>query len=119
MHESEPAQAGASVHGAESAGANAGALPSAGASSTATAGFSAVGGMRCWAMVLPSHREIIAAHCLPHLRVAEATDPEAARGVLIGLARAMGPFGPAMALVLARGLASPREQLRDEAIDAV
>lgn len=77
-------------------------------------------------MVLPSHRELIAAHCLPHLADGGAAhiadgEPAAARqgdGILLGLANAAGPFGPAMALALARGLASAHASQRDEAVRA-
>jgi hypothetical protein len=70
--------------------------------------------MRCWPMVLPSHRDIVAAHCLPHL---------GGRGhageVLVELARADGPFGPAMAVALARGLVSARVAERETATAAL
>jgi len=70
--------------------------------------------MRCWPMVLPSHRDIVAAHCVPHLgRSARAGE------VLLALARAEGPFGPAMAVALARGLVSARAAEREAATEAL
>ncbi|GIF22119.1 hypothetical protein BJ973_002445 [Actinoplanes tereljensis] len=73
--------------------------------------------MRCWPAVLPRHREVIAAHCVPHL--ADAHDGLDAAETLLGLAKAAGPFGPAMALALAHGLVSPDERLRKTAVEAV
>ncbi|GIM96578.1 hypothetical protein [Paractinoplanes toevensis] len=70
--------------------------------------------MRCWPMVLPRHREVIAAHCL----AAAHHGPDAAE-TLSALARADGPFGPAMALALAHGLTSPQDRRREAAVDAV
>jgi hypothetical protein len=76
--------------------------------------------LRCWPMVLPSHRELIAAHCLPHLADdAAAASARHRDGILLGLAKAGGPFGPAMALALARGLASAHAAQRDEAVRAI
>ena len=70
--------------------------------------------MRCWPMVLPSHRDIVAAHCVPHLgRAVRAGE------VLLALARAEGPFGPAMAVALARGLVSARAAEREAATEAL
>ena len=51
----------------------------------------------CWPMVLPSHRELVAAHLL-------TSAPGAGAGTLTALARITGPFGPATALALAHGL---------------
>jgi len=65
-------------------------------------------------MVLPSHRDIVAAHCVPHLgRAVRAGE------VLLALARAEGPFGPAMAVALARGLVSARAAEREAATEAL
>jgi hypothetical protein len=65
----------------------------------------------CWPMLLPGHREIIAAHLQPYLGHRAAND------VLPALARSGGPFGPAMALCLAYGLADRRD--RRPAVDAL
>ena len=77
--------------------------------------------LRCWPWVLPSHRDVIAAHCLPYLAPgAWAADlPDTAGAVLPALARAAGPFGPAMAMLLACGLTAPPERQRVAAVDAV
>jgi hypothetical protein len=68
----------------------------------------------CWPMILPRHREVVAAHCL-----AVAQDDLAAAETLPALARAAGPFGPAMALALARGLISGPDRPRAAAVEAV
>ncbi|MGX6606815.1 hypothetical protein ACWKSP_32515 [Micromonosporaceae bacterium Da 78-11] len=67
----------------------------------------------CWPMVLPSHREIVAAHLHPYLVAGHGLS------VLPALARSSGPFGPAMALALAYGLPARRPQDRLAAVDAV
>jgi hypothetical protein len=71
--------------------------------------------MRCWPMVLPHHRDVVAAHCVPFAIAEERS----LAGIYGGLARSSGAFGPAMALVLARGLVSRAEDLRTSAADAV
>jgi hypothetical protein len=68
-------------------------------------------------MVLPGHREIIAAHCLPFVLAAD--DAGSGFEIVRGLARSAGPVGPAMALALAHGLAAVREPDRLAAVDAV
>ncbi|MEU4423384.1 DUF6493 family protein [Actinoplanes sp. NPDC024001] len=74
--------------------------------------------MAAWPMMLPSHREIVAAHAQPLLTaVADGTN----RGeveILPVLARTDGPFGPAMALCLAYGLTAGRPGYRITATDA-
>ncbi|MET0424267.1 MAG: hypothetical protein ABW046_10345 [Actinoplanes sp.] len=55
-----------------------------------------------WPMVLPSHREIIAAHLLPAASGAAAVLPD--------LARCTGPFGPAMALLLAETMIAGQDR---------
>ncbi|MFI6071492.1 hypothetical protein ACIA5C_07865 [Actinoplanes sp. NPDC051343] len=72
-----------------------------------------------WPMVLPGHREIVAAHVQPFLVPAADQDHHGGTGVLPALARAGGPFGPAMALCLAYGLAARYEQDRRPAVDAL
>ena len=79
-------------------------------------GLPAVGG---WPMVLPGHREIVAAHVQPFLAPAADQDQHGGTDVLPALARASGPFGPAMALCLAYGLAARYEQDRRPAVDAL
>lgn len=65
----------------------------------------------CWPMLLPGHREIIAARLQPYL------GHRAANELLPALARSGGPFGPAMALCLAHGLTDRRD--RRPAVDAL
>ncbi|MEU4626446.1 hypothetical protein AB0G04_41510 [Actinoplanes sp. NPDC023801] len=72
-----------------------------------------------WPMVLPSHREIAAAHIQP--RLIEATEGKGAAGeigVLPALAACDGPFGTAMALCLAYGASATRPDGRVAASDA-
>ncbi|MFC3743831.1 DUF6493 family protein [Paractinoplanes deccanensis] len=66
-----------------------------------------------WATVLPSHREITAAHLL------HCPSEERSAGMVSALARSAGPFGPAMALVLARGLTAAEAGCRHDAATAV
>jgi hypothetical protein len=75
--------------------------------------------MAGWPMVLPGHREIVAAHVLPFLAPAADQDHHGGTGVLPALARAGGPFGPAMALCLAYGLAARYPRDRRPAVDAL
>lgn len=76
------------------------------------------GGAASWPMVLPNHREIIAAHLQPHLATAIADQRGGACAVLPVLARSGGPFGPAIALCLAHGLTAARPADRVAAVDA-
>jgi hypothetical protein len=74
--------------------------------------------MACWPMILPAHRDVIAAHLVPHLfdRVAGG------RGVTValpGLAAAEGPAGPGMHLALGYGLAARDQAGRAAAADAL
>lgn len=75
--------------------------------------------MACWPMVLPGHREIIAAHVQPFLAPAADQGHSGGLDVLPALARSCGPFGPAMALCLAYGLAARRERDRLAVADAL
>jgi hypothetical protein len=71
-----------------------------------------------WPSVLPSHREVAAAHLLPHLP--EWTDSQYGQGAtLLALAEADGPAGPATATALAYGLAARHQQERSGAVDAL
>ena len=71
-----------------------------------------------WPSVLPSHREVIAAHMLPTM--ADATEYATEMGaVLIGLAEADGPAGDALATVLAYRLAAHSAEERSVAVDAL
>ncbi|GIE35844.1 hypothetical protein Ait01nite_088890 [Actinoplanes italicus] len=72
-----------------------------------------------WPMILPSHREIAAAHIQPRLiEAAESRSGAAEMAVLPALAACDGPFGPAMALCLAYGLTATRPESRLAASDA-
>jgi hypothetical protein len=75
--------------------------------------------MAGWPMVLPGHREIVAAHVQPFLAPTADQDQHGGTDVLPALARTGGPFGPAMALCLAYGLAARYEPDRRPAIDAL
>lgn len=71
-----------------------------------------------WPAVLPSHRDVIAAHLVPHL----ALGTETGRGagvVLPMLAEADGPVGPGLALTLAYGLGATEQTDRSAAVDAL
>ena len=70
-------------------------------------------------MVLPGHREIVAAHCLPYVAAAAEQGADDGLAILGALARAAGPFGPAMALALAHGLTARRDADRVAAVDAI
>jgi hypothetical protein len=76
------------------------------------------GWQRCWPALLPSHRDVVAAHLQPWL----ANLPAGARGdgqVLPILAETDGPVGPGLTLAVAYGLGA-RDQLdRAAAVDAL
>jgi hypothetical protein len=75
--------------------------------------------MALWPSVTPSHREIAAAHIQPMIAGAADQDRSGGTETLPALARCSGPFGPAMALALAYGLAAKRERDRLPAVDAL
>ncbi|MBO2453260.1 hypothetical protein J4573_39625 [Actinomadura barringtoniae] len=71
-----------------------------------------------WPSLLPSHREVIAAHLL--LPLADRTESRDGQGaVLLALAEGEGPAGQAMATALALGLTAKRTEERAGATDAV
>ncbi|MEE6258736.1 DUF6493 family protein [Plantactinospora sonchi] len=72
-----------------------------------------------WPSVLPSHREVAAAHVQPYVAPSGDSDRNGGTEALPALARGDGPFGPAMALCLAYGLAARRDADRLRAVDAV
>jgi hypothetical protein len=78
----------------------------------------APGWVACWPMVLPAHRDVIAAHVVPLLlkRVGEGRD---AGAVLPALARADGPVGAGMHLALGYGLGARNHGDRAAAADAL
>ncbi|BCY08865.1 DUF6493 family protein [Actinoplanes sp. L3-i22] len=71
-----------------------------------------------WPMILPGHRELVAAHALPLLTMAADGDYANQLHVLPAVAAGNGPFGPAMALCLAYGLAAGRPAGRMVTVDA-
>jgi hypothetical protein len=75
-------------------------------------------GLAAWPWVLPSHREIVAAYVLPTVAPGGDEDSSDTTGVLPGLARCHGPFGPGLALALGYALAARRERDRLPAVDA-
>jgi len=78
----------------------------------------APGWVSCWPMVLPGHRDVIAAHLVPLLlkRVGEGRGGGA---VLPALAGADGPVGAGMHLALAYGLGARDQGDRAAAADAL
>ncbi|SEG07166.1 hypothetical protein SAMN04489712_103103 [Thermomonospora echinospora] len=71
-----------------------------------------------WPSLLPSHREVTAAHLMPYLP--EWVDGRHGQGAtLLALAEADGPAGPATATALAYGLAAQHQQERSGAVDAL
>lgn len=76
------------------------------------------GWLLCWPALLPSHRDVIAAHLQPRL----ANLPFGERGdgqVLPLLAQADGPMGPGMTIALAYGLGARDRLDRAAAVDAL
>ncbi|WP_326821032.1 hypothetical protein [Streptosporangium sp. NBC_01756] len=69
-----------------------------------------------WPSMFPSHREVAAAHLLPHLLHGEWDEPKVRVSHLHRLARLDGPPGVAVSLVLARLLGNPD---MPEAVDAL
>ena len=72
----------------------------------------------CWPALLPSHRDVIAAHLQPRLTQL----PRGARGdgqLLPALAEADGPVGPALMLGLANGLSARDPVDRAATVDAL
>jgi hypothetical protein len=71
------------------------------------------------AMVLPHHREVVAAWGLHRLAGIVDQEFRGAAALLPMLAEAAGPIGPAMTLVLAYGCGARHETDRGAAVDAV
>ncbi|MET0414730.1 MAG: DUF6493 family protein [Actinoplanes sp.] len=69
-------------------------------------------------MVLPHHREAVAAWALPSVAAAADEDAWGAAAILPLLADCAGPPGPAMSLALAYGLGARHEPDRAAAVDA-
>lgn len=71
-----------------------------------------------WPAVLPSHRDIAAAHLVP--RLAGTQDGGWGQGaIMLGLAEADGPAGSATGTLLAYALANRDEDERGKAVDAL
>ncbi|GAA2588168.1 DUF6493 family protein [Actinomadura fulvescens] len=71
-----------------------------------------------WPSLLPSHREVLAAHLLvPFADEVESRHGQG--GILLSLAEADGPVGPATATALALGLGSKRAEERSASVDAL
>jgi hypothetical protein len=75
--------------------------------------------MALWPAVLPSHRELAAAHIQPRLAPVGDGDVNGHTEVLPALARLSGPFGPALALALAYPLGARRDRDRLPVVDAL
>jgi len=76
------------------------------------------GWVSCWPMLLPSHRDVIAAHVAPYLLMLVGQS-RGAGTLLPALARADGPAGPGMHLALGYGLAARDRDDRAAAADAL
>jgi hypothetical protein len=68
--------------------------------------------------LLPSHRELVAAHMLPALAHAAVLDRSYGQS-LVFLADCTGPSGPAVALALAYGLSIKKVEIRASTVDAL
>lgn len=93
-------------------------LPAAGARERAYGYLPDDESITMWPMVLPGHRELVAAHTLPLLTMAADGNYANQLHVLPAVAAGNGPFGPAMALCLAYGLAAGRPAGRLVTVDA-
>lgn len=70
------------------------------------------------AMVLPHHREVVAAWALPYLACLADSDARGGASLLPLLAECSGPLGPAMSLSLAYALGARHESDRVAGVDA-
>ncbi|MGI5500481.1 DUF6493 family protein [Lentzea sp. CA-135723] len=74
--------------------------------------------MEWWPSLLPTQRDVVAAHLVPHLRARTAT--KGGDGPLLPmLAESHGPAGPAMHLALTYGLGAELVLNRAHAVDAI
>jgi hypothetical protein len=71
-----------------------------------------------WPSVLPTQREVVAAHLVPHLRARTASKGSDGP-ILPMLAEAHGPAGPAVHLALSYGLGAELVVNRAHAVDAI
>jgi hypothetical protein len=72
-----------------------------------------------WPAVLPSHREVAAAHLLRSISTCAESDVRGEARTLPLLVECTGPVGPAIALGIAYGLAAKHRQDTAAAIDAL
>jgi hypothetical protein len=72
----------------------------------------------CWPLVLPHHREVVAAHLLPALSRGRSTRSQGV-ATLVPLAEADGPVGVALRVALAYGLGAMHPDSRAAAVDAL
>ncbi|WP_141583995.1 DUF6493 family protein [Actinomadura sp. WMMA1423] len=71
-----------------------------------------------WPSVLPSHREVAAAHLVPHLAGTGEFDLHQG-AIMLGLAEADGPTGSATGTLLAYALAHRSQNERSDAVEAL
>ena len=76
------------------------------------------GWLSCWPMLLPAHRDVIAAHLVPYVQMM-VRQGRAGGAALPGLAAADGPVGAGMHLALGYGLAAFEQGDRAAAVDAL
>jgi hypothetical protein len=74
--------------------------------------------MCCWPFMLPAHRDVAAAHLVPHLST-WTSHSRSGMTLLPALAEADGPIGAGMNLAIAYGLAARDRADRSAAVDAV
>ena len=76
-------------------------------------------GFHLWPSVMPSHREVVAAHALPVLFSTLQSDSRGGGRFALRLAECSGPVGPAVMVALAYGLGSRHVEDRVAAVDAL
>jgi hypothetical protein len=74
--------------------------------------------MSCWPFMLPAHRDVAAAHLVPHLST-WVSQGRSGMTLLPALAEADGPVGDGMNLAVAYGLAARDRADRSAAVDAM
>lgn len=76
-------------------------------------------GIYLWPTVMPSHREVVAAHALPVLLATLRSDSRGGGRFALRLAECAGPVGPAVMVAVAYGLGARHVEDRVAAVDAV
>jgi hypothetical protein len=74
--------------------------------------------LAAWPMMLPAHREVMAVHLVPQF-FERTRSGRGDGGLLVALAEADGPVGPALGLALTYGLAARETADRNAAVDAL